>query len=114
MALRKYCVAESSPPLKMPLASCTDMPFTAPRINSFASGTAASAARFIDSTKSSACFFMPNARIIFAAFCIGLGKGIFTLALEKNPFSWPSFATAASAPCCSESFKPAVMSAWLN
>src|SRR3569623_764136 len=109
--LRKKSVAEVWPPVRMPLASSNVISFTAPTSRVLASGTAASAARFIDSTSSSACLPMPNIRMAFSAFCRLGGSGIFSAALPKKPPPWPRRATAASAPRVSASFNPALMSA---
>ena len=109
--LRKKSVAEVCPPVRMPRASSSDISFTASTSRVLASGTAASAARFIDSTSSSACLPMPSMRMAFSAFCRPGGSGIFSAGLPKKPSFWPSWATAASAPRVSASFSPALMSA---
>ena len=66
MVRLKYSVAAVSPPVSMPFASCTDIFFTASTSSCFASGTAASAARFMVSTSSSAC--LPHADRAHRAF----------------------------------------------
>ena len=68
----------------MPFASCTDIFFTASTSSCFASGTAASAARFMVSTSSSACLRMPNARSPLSTRCSEGGSGILTLGIGEE------------------------------
>ncbi|MNC95976.1 hypothetical protein D3C83_132240 [compost metagenome] len=65
------------------MASCTDIFFTASTSSCLASGAAASAARFIDNTSSSACFFIPANRNALSILCSDGGSGILTLGLAK-------------------------------
>ena len=95
-----------SPPVRMPLASSTVIFFTAPTSSVLASGTAASAARFMVSTSSSAYLPMPRRRIHPSALCKDSGSGIFTRALPKKPSVRPRDETAARDP-----FSSAVLSA---
>ena len=108
----KYWVAESCPPVRMALASCTLIFFTESTSSALASGTAASAARLSVRISSSACLPMPNWRMTFSTFCADSGSGIFTLPLPKNPSCLPSASTATWEPFTSASRKPVVAS-WL-
>ena len=107
---RKKSVAEVWPPVRMPRASSSVISFTAPTSRALASGTAASAARFIDRISSSAWRPMPNMRMVFSTFCSRGGSGIFSLGLPKKPSFCPSWATAVSAPRVSASLSPALIS----
>src|SRR3569833_1060037 len=109
--LRKKSVAEVWPPVRMPLASSNVISFTAPTSKVLASGTAASAARFIDSTRSSACLPPPPPRPAPPAPRRLGGSGIFSAALPKKPSFWPSWATVALVSRVSAFFTPALMSA---
>jgi len=84
-APEEYRGAASSPPVRIALASLTVILFTASSGSFDASGTAASAARFMVSTSSSAYFPMPIARISPSARRSDSGSGIFTCGLPKKP-----------------------------
>ena len=96
----------------MPLASCT-LIFLIESTNSFfASGTAASAARFIVRISSSAYLPMPTLRMSFSYFFSESGSGILTALLPKKPSVLPSRSTAAPEPFSSAAFRPDTAS-WL-
>ena len=94
----------------MPRASSKLMFLTALVRIGLASTTAISAARFIVSINSSACFFMPRVRIIFSAARADSGSGILTRLSPKKPLGLPSCSTATSAPRVSASFRPDAVS----
>ena len=106
VASRKYCVAASSFPFRIPLASSTVILFTASAISIMASGAAAVAVRFMAMINESACFFIPKLRITPSAFCNDLGSGILTPALPRNPFPVVSLLVAAMTPWLSACFRP--------
>lgn len=83
MVRRKNSVAALSPPERMPRTSSTLMArMASPKI--FAAwGAAASAARFMLSTKSSTCFWAPALRATSATRWMSLGMRIFTASLAK-------------------------------
>ena len=72
-----------------------------------ASGTAASAARFIATTSSSTCSAYPMRRASFSARVKESGSGIRTCGLARKPSVLPSAATAACAPRSSAVRSPA-------
>ncbi|MNC86716.1 hypothetical protein D3C83_23900 [compost metagenome] len=72
----------------------------------FASGTAASAARFIVRISSSAYLPMPTLRMSFSYFRSEPGSGILTALLPRKPSVLPSRSTAAPEPCSSADFSP--------
>ena len=71
-----------------------------------ATGTAFSAAWFIEATKSSAIWFCPANRSALSTFCNFSGMGIFTFRFVRKPPSRPNPATARSTPLPSASFSP--------
>src|SRR5205823_2715881 len=107
---RKYSVPAVSPPEMIPFASCTVIFFTESMKRARASGTAASAARFMVTTSSSAYLPIPTRRITRSARCADSGSGIFTCGLPRNPSTRPRFATAATLPFSSAAFSAAVAS----
>ena len=74
------------------------------------SGTAATAARFMVSTSSSAYLPMPTPRISFSYFLSDSGSGILTALLPKKPSVLPSTSTAVPEPFSSAAFRPATAS----
>jgi len=106
----KYWVALSGPPVRMPFASCTVIFFAASMSRGFAFGTAASAARFMRRTRSSACLPAPIECIIASARFIDGGSGILMRESLMNPSCLPSLATAACAPLVSAVFSPLIAS----
>src|SRR4051812_9424476 len=94
----------------MPFASCTDIFFTESMRSVFASGTAASAARFMVTISSSAYLPAPTRRISFSVRSSDSGSGIFTFGLARKPSWRPSAATAAWLPFSSAALNAATAS----
>src|SRR5688572_29688812 len=91
----------------MAFASCALIFLTASTRSLRASGTAASAARFIATTSSSTCSAYPMRRASLSARARESGSGILTRGLPRKPSVLPSAATAACVPRSSAVRRPA-------
>ena len=87
-------------------ASSTDIACTALSSKGWASGTADSAARFIELTRSSTRCCWPIIFSIEAALFNAPGSGIFTCGLSRKPPGLPSSDTALAAPRSSAARTP--------
>ena len=110
----KNFVTESWPPATMPRASPRLIDFTADTSSALASGTAASAARFIAVTSSSTRFCWPVNLSTLAASLRKPGSGMRTFGLPRKPSGLPSSSTAAAAPRSSAARMPEAASALLT
>ena len=102
----KKSVTEVSLPCTIFTASSTDIECTAFSSNGLASGTADSAARFIELTRSSTFCCWPSIFSIDAALLSAPGSGIRTCGLSRKPPGLPSSDTALSAPRSSAARTP--------